>query len=215
MRIYIGIVLLILSCTSCTTHNVHKSSAMRTIQGYTYDRLSGEKLKGTTIYNLTQGDATATDSIGRFKLTANIGDSIRFLYIGMRDSVLVLSKNTPTYLEVGLDTAYMPLIGPEVIRLKHISQTDYRPYQFDNGDDYVRCDRYRIVDNTGKIGYANQQGYVIIEPKYDCALPFDSEKAKVADTGILKEVEDSRGEYHYWESDDWYYIDLWGNRLSE
>lgn len=98
---------------------------------------------------------------------------------------------------------------------RHISKTDFKPYQFDNGDDEVRCERYRIVDNEGKIGYANPQGYIVIEPKYAFGFPFEDGKAKVTDTGQMKEVEGSNGEYHYWDSNDWYYTDLWGNRLLD
>lgn len=97
---------------------------------------------------------------------------------------------------------------------RHISKTDFKPYQFDNGDDEVRCERYRIVDKSGKIGYANPQGYIVIEPKYAFGFPFENGKAKVTDSGQKKEVEGSNGEYHYWDSNDWYYIDQSGNRLS-
>lgn len=97
---------------------------------------------------------------------------------------------------------------------RHISKTDFMPYQVDNDDDEVRCERYRIVDNEGKIGYANPQGYIVIEPKYAFGFPFENGKAKVTDTGEIKEIEGSNGEYYYWDSDDWYYIDQWGNRMS-
>lgn len=32
--------------------------------------------------------------------------------------------------------------------------------------------------------------------------------------GEQKEVPGSDGEYHYWESDDWYYIDRKGQRIE-
>lgn len=165
MRTFIGILFLILLCAGCRTHNAHQFSVSRTIQGYTYYRVSGGKCIGALIYNMTQGRLTASDTMGKFRLIANIGDSIRFKYLGMKDTIIIISDNTPTYLEVEIDTAYMPLIDKGVYKCKHITQTDYKPYQFDNGDDYVRCDRYRIVDKTGKIGYADQKGYIIIEPK--------------------------------------------------
>lgn len=31
----------------------------------------------------------------------------------------------------------------------------------------------------------------------------------------MKEVPGSDGEYHYWKSDEWYYIDKKGNRSEE
>ena len=216
MRTIIRAIFIILLCAGCrTTHNAHQLSVSKTIYGDTYDRVSGEKLIGTLIYNLTQDRMTASDTIGRFRLIANIGDSIRFKYVGMKDTLIVVSYTTPSYLQVGIDTAYMPLIDKGVFRRKHISQTDYKPFQTDNGDDFVRFNRYRIVDKKGKIGYADQCGYIVIEPKYVCAFPFDKGKAKVADTGILKEVDGSGGEYHYWESDGWYYIDPYGERLTK
>lgn len=89
----------------------------------------------------------------------------------------------------------------------------YAVYQFDNGDDYPQDGMYRIVDANGKIGYANEEGQVLIKPQFACAFPFDEGKAQVAYTGKCLEVPGSGGEYHYWESDAWFYIDKQGNRL--
>ena len=41
------------------------------------------------------------------------------------------------------------------------------------------------------------------------------DKAKVTDKGEMKEVPGSDGEYHYWESDEWYYIDKKGQKSEE
>ncbi|MDE6521587.1 MAG: hypothetical protein K2L17_02120 [Muribaculaceae bacterium] len=67
------------------------------------------------MYNLTQGIMTVADSIGRFKLKVSDGDSIRFKYVGMKDSVILISKKTLSYLQVGLDTANTTLIGNEIV----------------------------------------------------------------------------------------------------
>jgi len=37
---------------------------------------------------------------------------------------------------------------------------------------------------------------------------------QLVSTGEQQEVPDSDGEYHYWESDDWYYIDRKGQRIE-
>lgn len=105
------------------------------------------------------------------------------------------------------------LIITTTTQYQNISKTNFKAYQFDNGDDYISCERYRIVNSEGKIGYADPQGYIIIEPKYAFGFPFENGKAKVTDKGQMKEVDGSNGEYHYWDSDDWYYIDLLGNRI--
>lgn len=55
----------------------------------------------------------------------------------------------------------------------------------------------RIIDNRGGIGYAEENG-----------------KAKVTDKGEMKEVSGSVGEYRYWDSDEWYYIDTKGNKIG-
>lgn len=91
--------------------------------------------------------------------------------------------------------------------------TKYPAFQYDNGDDYVRDGFYRIVDERGRIGYADEKGNTVITPRFSFGFPFENGKAKVTDCGQMKEVEGSRGEYHYWESDDWYFIDKSGRKL--
>ena len=103
---------LILSC--CQT--LSNTSNERIIHGYSYDNTSGEGLNGTFVYNITQGMMTVADSTGRFKLKVNDSDSIRFKYVGMKDSVILVSKKTPSIVEVGLDTANTTLIGNRIIR---------------------------------------------------------------------------------------------------
>ena len=90
----------------------------------------------------------------------------------------------------------------------------YVPYRYDNGNDSVQEGVYRIVDEKGRIGYADEHGNTLIEPRFAFGFPFENGKAKVTDTGEQKEVPGSDGEYHYWESDDWYYIDRKGQRIE-
>lgn len=90
----------------------------------------------------------------------------------------------------------------------------YVPYRYDNGNDSVQEGVYRIVDEKGRIGYADEHGNTLIEPRFAFGFPFENGKAKVTDTGEQKEIPGSDGEYHYWESDDWYYIDRKGQRIE-
>lgn len=94
--------------------------------------------------------------------------------------------------------------------LKH-----YSVFQYDNGNDSIHEGTYRIIDKKGRIGYADENGKTIIKPRFAFAFPFENGKAKVTDIGEEKEVTGSGGEYHYWESDKWYYIDKNGNRCDE
>lgn len=106
---------------------------------------------------------------------------------------------------------------PNYFKLRELKSAyqKFKPFQFDNGDDYVRDGLYRIVDKDGRIGYADESWNTVITPRFAFGFPFENGKAKVTDFGQEKEVEGSRGEYHYWESDDWYYIDKTGRRLED
>lgn len=136
------------------------------------------------------------------------------LKIDEDDIVSAVAVNTSDIPACDTDVDKFLLITTTT-QYRHISKTDFKPYQFDNGDDYVRWERYRIVDNEGKIGYANSQGYIVIEPKYAFGFPFEDGKAKVTDTGQMKGLEGGNGEYHYRDSKDWYYIDPMGNRIAK
>ena len=54
----------------------------------------------------------------------------------------------------------------------------YTAYQYDNGADYVREGLYRIVDAQGKMGYADEQGRVVIAPRFAFGFPFEQGRAK-------------------------------------
>ena len=53
----------------------------------------------------------------------------------------------------------------------------FQVYWYDNGPDYVQDGLFRIIKD-GKIGFANEAGEIIIEPKYKCTEPFENGKAK-------------------------------------
>lgn len=91
---------------------------------------------------------------------------------------------------------------------------EYKPYQYDNGDDYLSDGLYRIVNNQGLVGYANAQHEVVIKPQFAFGFPFEQGKAKVTHTGSLKEVPNSNGEYKYWHSEQWFYIDKEGKVVN-
>lgn len=74
-----------------------------------------------------------------------------------------------------------------------VSKAGYKPYKYDNGDDYVSDGRYRIVDSEGKIGYATQNNVVIIQPRFAFGFPFKDGRAKVTDSGHLEEVKGNDG----------------------
>lgn len=94
------------------------------------------------------------------------------------------------------------------------SMKHYGVFQYDNGNDPINDGMYRIVDKRGRIGYADGNGRTVIKPRLAFGFPFKEGKAKVTNKGEMKEVPGSGGAYHYWESDEWYYIDKNGNRIK-
>ena len=91
----------------------------------------------------------------------------------------------------------------------------YAIYQYDNGNDYIKDGTIRIVDTqSGKMGYATADGKMLIEPRFAFAHPFENGIAKVTYTGESKTVGDSYGEYHYWDSNDWFYINKQGQQIQ-
>ncbi|WP_455640703.1 WG repeat-containing protein [Parabacteroides sp.] len=80
----------------------------------------------------------------------------------------------------------------------------------DNDADYVKEGLFRIMDDKDLIGFADTLGSIIIKPRFKFAFPFENGMAKVTNVGKEKEVPGSNGEKHYWDSNDWYYIDRKG-----
>ena len=86
----------------------------------------------------------------------------------------------------------------------------FEVFRYDNGPDYVESGFFRIIKN-GKIGYANPNGKIIIEPNFDCAYPFEGDFAIVSDNcETIKE-----GEHTRWKSESWYKITKNGKRAEK
>lgn len=110
-------------------------------------------------------------------------------------------------------TEYGIVSDPDFVLIDKKGNHIYKIYPFDNGPDYTSEGIYRIVKD-GKIGYADSlTSRVIVEPKFDCAFPFENGKARVSMK--CKEVFAFPGDEHpTWQSDEWYYIDKKGNVIE-
>lgn len=87
---------------------------------------------------------------------------------------------------------------------------EYSIFRYDNGDDYFREGLQRIVDNDGKIGFADEKGNVVITPRFAFAFPFENGLAKATLEG--RRVAD--GEHWRWISPEWFYIDRKGEIIK-
>jgi hypothetical protein len=77
---------------------------------------------------------------------------------------------------------------------------------FDNGPDYPSNGLFRIVIN-GKIGYADNNGKIVVPAQYDCAYPFKNGKAMVGNGCELKNINE---EHLTWVGGKWHYINKKG-----
>lgn len=112
----------------------------------------------------------------------------------------------------------MKYLASLVLLLLTVGCAPYRGctvYRMDNGEDYMQEGQRRIVDGRGRIGYADENGTVVIEPRFAFGFPFREGRAKVTNRGEEKVVPGSQGEYRYWDSDEWYYIDKGGRVLPQ
>lgn len=154
----------------------------------------------------------------------------------MRYERLLIAQTNDRYLEVGAPVCYLNERGDTVIPFGKYKfcQTDtirhigfayenrqngkivcldnqgnklFNVLKYDNGVDYVKEGLFRITDDNGLIGFADTLGNIIIKPQFKFAFPFANGTAKVTDKGEEREVPGSNGEYHYWDSNEWYYID--------
>jgi hypothetical protein len=86
----------------------------------------------------------------------------------------------------------------------------FEVFKSDNGPDYVSDGLFRIIKNE-KIGYADENGIVVIKPKYKCASSFVLGKAQVTDSCS---VNLSSGKTMFL-SNAWYDIDKNGERVKK
>ena len=78
----------------------------------------------------------------------------------------------------------------------------FEVYCFDNGPDYVKEGLFRIIENN-KMGFANMDGEVVIEPQFDFVWPFQECGYAVFNTGGKKVIYDTRNNYSIWKGGKW------------
>lgn len=126
------------------------------------------------------------------------------------DTIIPLGKYTVCFTDTF--KTYAIVIHPEngMVAINKKEEIMYNVFVYDNGPDYISDGLFRIVKND-KIGYADsQRGQIVIEPQYKCAWEFENGKAQVAnDCNIHKD-----GEYSIWKSDNWFFIDIKGNKVN-
>lgn len=90
----------------------------------------------------------------------------------------------------------------QILCINNLGEPLFYTFNYDNGPDYPSEGLFRIVSETGLIGYSDVNGNIVISPIYKFAYPFKNGKAKVASEGCAVQQK----EYVRWEGDKWYYI---------
>ena len=112
---------------------------------------------------------------------------------------------TDTIKELGFVYENKPK-DARIICINNAGKELFYVFKYDNGPDYIQEGLFRIMNEDGLVGFADSLGNVVIKPQFKFANPFENGKAKVTFSGENKEVPDSKGEKHYWDSSNWYYI---------
>jgi hypothetical protein len=126
------------------------------------------------------------------------------------DTVIPVGKYQYCYTDTLRNFAIVTQRKGKTIGIDRNERELFEVFWYDNGPDPLAEGLFRIV-KEGKIGYANEQGQVVITPQYACAFPFQNGKAKVA----YQCETFSEGEHSRWESQAWTQIDKQGNKTKE
>lgn len=191
--IFLAISITLVSCDVPKSNLGNKTSALDSI----YHDLDVSKID-TTNYLTISSEAGPFYELG-----------VPFAFVNKRnDTIIHAGKYYATWTDT-LKTFAIVSKNSEMIGIDRNENLLFSVFSFDNGPDYVVEGLFR-VRRHGKIGYANQQGEIVIPCQFDCAYYFENGRAKVSNN--CKTIKE--GEYHRWISDDWYYIDKQGNKIK-
>ena len=99
------------------------------------------------------------------------------------------------------------------VAINNQGQELFNVYMADNGNDYPVDGLFRILDESGqKMGVANMEGQVIVNPKYDAIFPYHDGLAAVAvGSKTVRPADDP--EHEYTIGGKWGFIDKQGNEV--
>jgi WG containing repeat len=123
--------------------------------------------------------------------------------------IIALDKYYYCYTDTFVNYAIVMDYEYKCIAIDRDENVLYDVFMFDNGPDYIEEGLFRIVKD-GKMGFANEDGEIVIKPEYDFAFPFEDGEAKVTfEAELIEEFEMTRV-----ESDSWFFIDKEGNKID-
>ena len=94
----------------------------QTLKGNVVDGMTGKPLYLATVINMATQEATSTDELGRFSITAKGGTTISFRYVGYKTIERLATPSIEMHIE----------LFPDNIQLKEFVLRDLTPYQKDS-----------------------------------------------------------------------------------
>lgn len=129
--------------------------------------------------------------------------------------IIPIAKYNHCFTDTFKNFAYVSdekLTNSKIVAIDRNENILFDAYMFDNGPDYLEDGLFRVVRN-GKIGYADKNGIIVIESKFECADQFENGIARVAlNCKLEKEKYDL--EHTRMESGSWFYVDKKGNKVK-
>ncbi len=161
-------------------------------------------------------DSIYTDCLVRFSDDSDSSSGTSYGYRNLQGEIIIpIGKYNHCFTDTFKNFAFVyddKLTNSKVVAIDRNENILFDAYMFDNGPDWLEDGLFRIVRN-GKIGYADKNGVIVIEPKFECADKFENGKASVAlECKLVKDEYDS--EHSRMESDSWFYIDKKGNKVK-
>lgn len=161
-------------------------------------------------------DSIYTDYLLRFSDDNDSSAGTSYGYRNLQGEIIIpIGKYSHCFTDTLKNFAFVfdeKLTNSKVVAIDRNEKILFDAYMFDNGPDWVEDGLFRIIRN-GKIGYANRNGVIVVDPKFECADQFENGIARVAlNCKLIKDESDL--EHSKMESEAWFYIDKKGNKVK-
>ena len=133
-----------------------------------------------------------------------------YAYVNSKgDTIIPFGKYLFCFTEKFYKFAIVRSSDKGIIGIDRKESVLFNVYVIDNGPDEPSNGLFRIIKGD-KIGYADMNGNIVIQPQFNCAYPFKNGKAKVG-RGCKKQTD---GEHSWWVGGKWFTIDKNGNIIK-
>ncbi|NER12766.1 WG repeat-containing protein [Leptobacterium flavescens] len=131
-------------------------------------------------------------------------------YVNIKGDTIIPAGKYECYTDTLRTHAIVKEKSGRIIGIDKKENTLFEVYGQNGQPDSPRDGLFRIIKD-GKIGYANDEGNIVIAPLYKCAFPFFNGQARVA---IYCQIKDNEGR-QMMSTDQWIFIDTKGKLVEK